>query len=171
MNEEIYSVESAFKATHEIGYGVHVQHTFSKSPEKSYFRVAAQERSRFVRIEVPRSFELAWGMIEEIVDKTLEQSRAYLDLELDEIEKMVDKAQLDRKTLQSLAAKLSKIGEIISELNIEELKERELRIIEKLRKLIPPKVVELKEGEIKRLDDTTFIEKRDGKISIFSIIE
>ena len=173
MSEGIYSVEPVFKETHEVGYRVRVQYTSSESPEKPYFGVAVQERlGRLVRIEVPKqSFD------EEIIDKTIEQALAYayLDLELDKIEKIIDKtltqAHLDRKTLQTLAAKLFKIDKTISELNIEELKERELRIIEKLKELIPPKVVELKEGEIKRLDDTTFVEKRGGKISIFTIIE
>ena len=90
---------------------------------------------------------------------------------LNNIDKMIEsirEKQLDENLLRSIARELLSLDKIVHQLNIGWLKEREFSLIHKLMRKIPPEIIELKDGEIKRLDEKHFVERRDGKIIIYS---
>ena len=89
---------------------------------------------------------------------------------LDDIEEDVRRLSAnDVNLLRKIGRELLIVDRLIYQLNIEELKERELSIIQQLMNIVPAKIVELREGEIKRLDEEHFVERRGGKIIIYVI--
>ena len=89
---------------------------------------------------------------------------------LDAIEEDVRRLSAnDVNLLRKIGRELLIVDRLIYQLNIEELKERELSIIQQLMNIVPAEIVELREGEIKRLDEEHFVERRGGKIIIYVI--
>ena len=98
--------------------------------------------------------------------------KRWVSAKLSDLEKKVKRLSSDRinkDLLKKIIDELSNVDELIHQLGEKSLEKREFSIVRQLMEIIPPEIIELEEGEIKRLDERNFVEKRNGIITIYYI--
>jgi len=86
--------------------------------------------------------------------------------ELKEVERLIDE-----RRCEGLGVKVSRIIEAVKKLGLVELQGRVAGVVSKLMEALPFKLVELREGEIKRIDEDLLAERKGGKVILYAITE